>query len=45
MNGDWFYTATYDKFGDGGKTTHRSPLDNPITRPKSFVKKMYWKGK
>ena len=39
MNGDWFYTATYDKFGDGGKTAHRSPLDNPITRPKSFVKK------
>ena len=27
MNGDWFYTPAFDKFGDDGKTTHRSPPD------------------
>ena len=28
MNGDWFYTAAFDKFADDGKTTHMSPPDN-----------------
>ena len=28
MNGDCFYTAVYGNFGDGGKATQRSPIDN-----------------
>ena len=25
MNGDWFYTAEYSIFNDGGKASQRSP--------------------
>ena len=42
MNGDWFYMAEYDNFGDSRKATPRSPPDNLtqwITQFKGFMKK------
>ena len=43
MYGDWFCTANYDVFGNGGKTTERSPPDNLtrwiITQSKGFTRK------
>ena len=43
MLGDWFYATKYGIFGDGGKTTKRSPPDDLtrwiITQSKSFTRK------
>ena len=43
MNGDWFYTAEYGNFVDGGKATQRSQPDNltrrVITQSVDFTRK------
>ena len=43
MNGDWFYTAEYGNFGDGGKATQISPPKKltqcMITQPGDFMRK------
>ena len=43
MYGDWFYATNYGIFGNGGKSTKRSPPDNLtrwiITQPKGFTRK------